>query len=424
MAFYIYVNFLYIIPVIKNMKTIVLFLDAFRYNDMNENNCPYIYKLAKCGAYGPLKTLAGYHVEYSILSGYFPLKHNVWIWYYYDKGASCFKWIKPLKPMLVYLDGTLLRSFTRNFISYATMLIRYFQGKTRLLKANEIPIEKMDNFNISVDKFYTDKNSLNVPTLFDILRENKVRYMASEYPWIATNDCMKLAFFKRGDESNFKILNKNIEKYELLYCHVWNLDSLQHKYGTKSSESLMHIKKIDGFVKDLVESSKKNDNDLNVVIFSDHGMTNVIGTINAFNVLKDYEADYFIGSTTLQIWLNDLSKKNEIKQKFLKLNCLVYDEKNIGKIKIPYNRSFAGDMLVAARPGYQFYPDYFRKDANARAMHGYTTKNRDLDGIFIINGNAVKNKHIKHASLVDIMPTILKLIGIKNNDEYDGKAKI
>lgn len=406
------------------MKTIVLFLDAFRYKDMNKNNCPYIYELAKCGAYGPLKTLAGYHVEYSMLSGYYPLKHNVWIWYYYDKGVSCFKWIKPLKPLLIYLDGTLLRSLTRNFISYTTMLIRYFQGKTRLLRANEIPIEKLDKFNISVDKFYTDRNSLNVPTLFDVLRENKVKYIASEYPWIATNGCMKISFFKKNDESNFKLLKKNIEKYELLYCHVWNLDSLQHKYGVESRESLIHIKKIDGCVKDLVEASKEIDRDLNIVIFSDHGMTDVIGTINAVEVLKNYEANYFIGSTTAQIWLNDLYKKNEIKQKFLKLNCIVYDEKNIENIKIPYNRSFVGDMLVAARPGYQFYPDFFRKDANARAMHGYTTKNKDLDGIFIINGSNVKNDHIKNASLVDIMPTILKLIGIKKYDEYDGKARI
>ena len=74
---------------------------------------------------GGIKTLAGYHVEYSMLSGYYPLKHNVWTWYYYDTKNSCFKWIKPLKPLFKLLDRTFLRSPIRAFISYSTMFFRY-----------------------------------------------------------------------------------------------------------------------------------------------------------------------------------------------------------------------------------------------------------------------------------------------------------
>src|SRR3989344_6541715 len=130
------------------MKTIVLFLDAFRHEDLNEGNCPYLHKLACSGTSGRLSTLAGYHVEYSMLSGYYPLKHNVWIWYYYDEKNSCFRWIRPFRPMFKMLDNTALRNLSRGFISYATMFSRYVNGKTRLLKANEIPIEKLDKFNI------------------------------------------------------------------------------------------------------------------------------------------------------------------------------------------------------------------------------------------------------------------------------------
>ena len=407
------------------MKTIILFLDAFRYDDLTKENCPYIYELAKNGASGRLHTLAGYHVEYSMLSGYYPLTHNIWCWYYYDGGNSCFKWIKPLKSLFKAIDKTPLRNISRAFISYATMLFRYAKGKTRLLKVNEIPIEKLSNFNISVDKFYTDKNSLNVPTLFDILRKNNKRFFALEYPWKTTNEKMKLAFFEKSDEANFMVLkNKINENHDVLYCHIWNLDSLQHKYGIKSKEVFEHIKLIDNNVKDLVETAKARYGNVNVVIFSDHGMTPVKETINALEIIKDYDADYFLGSTMVQIWLKDKEKKTEIKQRFLKLNCQVYDESNIKEVKIPFRREFTGDLLIAARPGYQFYPDFFRKDKKASAMHGYITKNRDLDGIFIVKGENVKKREIKEASLVDITPTILKLIGIGSDDKYDGKAII
>lgn len=406
------------------MVTIALFLDALRYDDLNKENCPYLYELAVNGTSGRLHTLAGYHIEYSMLSGYYPLEHNVWIWYYYDPKNSCFKWINPIKPLLKILDRSFLRNMSRNFIGYSTMLSRYINGKTRFLKLNEIPIDKLSYFNISVDKFYTDVNALNVPTLFDTLRDNNKKYFAMEYPWIATKDGMKIAFFKADDNSNFKLLERELKKgYDLLYCHVWNLDSLQHKYGIRSKEALGHLKKIDDNVKSLVENAKKTD-DVNVIIFSDHGMTEVIGTINPLDILNEYNAEYFLGSTMVQIWLKDISKKDEVRQRFLKLNCLVYDEYNIEELKIPYKREFVGDLLVAAKPGYQFYPDFFRKDHNAKAMHGYTMKNKDLDGIFIINGKNIKKNALNDASLVDIVPTILKVMSIKIKEKYDGKARI
>ncbi len=407
------------------MKTIILFLDAFRYDDLTKENCPHIYKLAKTGTSGRLHTLAGYHVEYSMLSGYYPLTHNIWCWYYYDPRNSCFNWIRPLKFLFNALDKTIFRNLSRNFISYATMLFRVLNGKTRLLKANEIPIEKLGNFNISVDKFYTDKNSLNVPTLFDTLRENRKKFFALEYPWKTSNKKMKLAFFEKTDQANFSMLKKKInEDYDVLYCHIWNLDSLQHKHGIRSKEVLSHIKLIDNNVGGLVRAAKEKYGDVNVVIFSDHGMTPVKETINALGIIKDYDANYFLGSTMTQIWLKNNGDKEEIKQRFLKLNCLVYDESSIKKVKIPYRRYFVGDLLIAVKPGQQFYPDFFRKDKNAAAMHGYITKNKDLDGIFIVNGENIKKRELKEASLVDITPTILKLMGIKKGGKYDGKARI
>ena len=81
-------------------------------------------------------------------------------------------------------------------------------------------------------------------------------------------------------------------------------------------------------------------------------------------------------------------------------------------------------MLIAAKPGCQFYPDFFRKDKNALAMHGYAVKNRDLDGIFIVNGPNIKKGVMTGASLVDIVPTILKIISVKSSEKYDGKARV
>ena len=81
-------------------KTLILFLDALSFSDLKKENCPFIYDLTKKGGYGNLTTIpAGYHIEYSMLSGCLPLKHNVWAWYYYNPQGS-FSKIKYVKPIL------------------------------------------------------------------------------------------------------------------------------------------------------------------------------------------------------------------------------------------------------------------------------------------------------------------------------------
>lgn len=396
-------------------KTIILFIDAFRYDDLTKKNCPFLYKLSKGGAYGRLHTLPGYHVEYSMMSGKSPKKHNVWIWYYLDKENSCFKWIRPFKKLFIKLDHTSLRNLSRNFISYTTMLFRLIQGNTRFIKVNEIPIEVLDNFNISVDKTYVDKHSLPVPTLFDILRDKKIKFAALEYPWYADNKTLQIIYDKRDVVCLDKV-STMLEYSDIVFTHIWELDSIQHKYGIKTKESLAHIKLLDNSIKELFELSQDRYGKVDIVIFSDHGMTPIDKRIHIQSLLKHYDADYFIGSTMAQVWFKDRLDKEHMRDQLTSdikmLNCLAYNKSNINKLDIPYRRAFVGDLLIAAKPGSQFYPDFFRKDANAKAMHGYTTKNKDLDGIFIINTSNIKKRVFRDAKLVDILPTILKEVNL------------
>ncbi len=408
------------------MKMLVLFLDAFRHDLISEEHTPFLWNLAHEGTFANLNTLAGYHVEYSILAGALPTKHNVWTWYGLDPKHSSYAWTRNFRWFFSKLDKTFLSTPTRAFISYMTMLGRYSTGKTRLMKINQIPLHKLYKFNTTVDKSYIDHRSLPVPTFLDVLRTSGKKYLAYDYPIKSTHQRTTLHTSHGDDIQELENLRRSLrDHYDLRFAHVWNLDSIQHKYGTDSKETRTHLRKLDQAIKKLVTAARTKE-PTTVLLFADHGMSYVDKDIDALAVLKPYgnKIEYFIGSTLVNFWTNDEHVKKEVRQKFEALNCYVYDEHNIEEIKIPYTRNIVGDLMIAVKPGYQFYPDYFRKDSHVKAMHGYTHKVPDQDGIFILHGEGVPAKKIKNAQLVDIAPTILKILDLPIPNTVDGIPRV
>ncbi|VVB82635.1 Type I phosphodiesterase / nucleotide pyrophosphatase [uncultured archaeon] len=404
------------------MKTLILFIDAFSFTDLKKENCPFMYQLAKDGAYGPLKTIpAGYHIEYSMVSGCLPLKHNVWAWYYMNPKGS-FSKIKYVRPFLNLLERLNLKKIERTFIDFYINFVRLLEGKTRFLKSNKIPLDILQKFDISVDKMHFEHNPLPVPTMFDIFRQENIKYVGMEFPIISDNK--KTGFyFTKGDFKELKIAEKKLKIYDIVYLHIWSLDALEHKYGLHSKEALNYLGEVDKHIQEIVKRNK----DLRVVIFSDHGGVNVTKTKNILPIIEKYDCDYFLGSTSAQVWFKnpDAKKKAELKEILKKEGYIIYDETNIEKeLFIPYKREFVGDLMADVKPGEQIYPDFFRDTAKVESMHGYSEKVPELSGVFIMNNFGIKNKQIEGMKLYDIAPTVLSGMKIKTPKIWDGKAKV
>jgi len=402
------------------MKTLMLFIDAFSFSDLKKENCPFIYKLAKEGVYGPLKTIpAGYHIEYSMVSGCLPLKHNVWAWYYMNPNGS-FSKIKYVKPLLNLFEKLNMKKTERTFIDFYVNFIRLLEGKTRFLKSNKIPIDILKKFEISVDKMHFEHNPLPVPTMFDIFREKGIKYVGMEFPIISDNKRTGF-YFTKGDFKELKKAEGKLKKYDIVYLHIWSLDALEHKYGLHSKEALDYLKNVDEQVREIVERNK----DMRIIIFSDHGGVNVTKTKDILPIIKKYDCDYFLGSTSAQIWLKNPAEKEKLEEELRKEKYLIYDEKNIAKeLFIPYKREFVGDVMVYVKPREQIYPDFFRDTARVKSMHGYSEKVPELSGVFIMNKFGIKNKEIRGMRLYDIAPTILSAMKIEIPKIWDGEARV
>lgn len=410
------------------VKTLMLFLDAVKFDYLNEQDTPFLYGLAKEGISANLNTLPGYHIEYSIMSGCYPDVHNVWTWFYLNPENSSFKWIKNWNFLFNNIDKTPLRKQLRSFITYYTSLRRYMNGKTRMLSINKLPLDKAHLFDLAVDKNFCDKNPISVPTLFDVLRKHERKYFCSEWPIVGTNEKTRVLISGGSDEGKFSLLAKTIDKdYDFRFTHVWELDSKIHRFGIDHEEIIAHLRYLDGKVEEIVTALREKE-PTDVVIFSDHGMVPITKTVNIINEFKSLglsDDDYIIlpDSTMARVWLNNSSLKKKIVNHLEGLKCgKVYDENNIKELHIPYNRPFVGDFLFAADPGVQISPNFFQGHETANAMHGYVKHAPDLDGIFIVNGPQINPATLKDVQLVDICPSTLRLMGITPPSTCDGKV--
>lgn len=407
------------------MKTLILFLDSLRFLDVNQQNTPFFDQICQRSAFGPLTPLFGYHTEYSIISGCYPAKHNIWTWFHYAPNSS-FGWIRPFLPTFRIIDKTFFSSYLRKFISLVTCLLRYLGGKTRIIPIYKIPLNEAVKFEYTVDKNHTDFDSLPLPNLFDILQRNKIAFWASDWPFITDNNGIRLSFFTNNEAAKLKAAAKALLKKEAVYLHVWELDYVQHKFGIESPEVKQHLSFLDKQIEKIVASFGGLDN-LNLVIFSDHGMAKVINKVDILPVLRPYlsKIDFFPDSTMARIWLKDQSIKDRLKEDLAALRCgRIYDRENAENLKINYSRSHSGDLLFALDIGLQLSPNFFQGHQLAKAMHGYVDHGPDLEGVLIVSSPKIQPKKVESANLVDVVPTILDLLDIKTNINFDGKSAL
>ncbi len=135
------------------------------------------------------------------------------------------------------------------------------------------------------------------------------------------------------------------------YKHIGlDLDKTAHKYGTKSIETIMRIRKIDDWLK-----TQNFD-----VVMSDHGMMDIKETIT----LPETEI-CFIDSTMARYW--DGSPK-------LPLN----------KGRIIKSDSKYGETVFLVDPGILILPNYWQGKNPVKAMHGYDPRHPDMKAFYLI----------------------------------------
>src|SRR3989344_671374 len=351
-----------------------IFIDAL--NPKYLKYMPFLSEMAKKNLHGGLEVPLGYtSIIASFMTGMHPEKHGIF---------DLFKLAE--KPKLQIQN------------KYLLSMKNLLQNKRFFYSPLQIPQAKARFFEASMSKAWTQKNCLPCPTLFDILEKNRKSFALIDWPNYFRNRKAAI-FFSESSDKVISLIKKS-KDFDFIFAHFLDLEAA-HSCGTNSRQIIAIAKNLDKKVSQIANLHE------NVLFFSDHSMDNIkkefdiISKINELNLKFGKDLIYLVGSTTVEFWF----RNNTAKIKVIKLLKTIKGGKivNVKKFKLPKTSG----LLFLANLGTAFHPNFFSKK-RFRAMHGWNPKQQKT--AYILKNRKKGGK--RDARIIDMMPTILKLIGL------------
>ena len=367
-----------------NKNVILVLLDAFRGDYINENDTPNIFKLSQKSEYiSFLKPSFGFCERTEILTGKSSEETGYFTAIAYDPEKSPYKEYKNSLIFFSALEGIFRLRILKKIIR--RIFWEIFKNKEATFYPFNIPFNDLSNLALTedgVNNFIENSND-------SIYKKAKGVYKD------ATTD---MSSPLKGDDKyrlNLVLDNLNNADFQFYPIYISRMDSVGHQYGPNSDMTRSSLKCIDKLIIDFINAAQEIDEDCVIVLCGDHGMTEVVDKINLEKSLLKIRKDnnslanfkYFLDSTIARFWFDenqDLNAKTLSKiidNQFNKFGKSVLFE-NFENNGIPKSRKY-GDLVFICNPGIIISPDFFNLKSDIRGMHGYKTFEESTYGFCI-----------------------------------------
>ncbi len=277
----------------------------------------------------------------------------------------------------------------------------------------QMPIPWLPFFDI-VDKYGPEEKQKGYRSLFDLLREKKMKWLECSWPL----SCL----LPRHDDAAITahVIHQLEAKHSFAFVHLMDLDGLGHAFGPESTEVQKGIQNADELTECLVERCKELDPNCEIIIFGDHGMLTVVRTMDLWTELnqlpfrfgEDYV--YFLDSTMARFWFLNQQARAPI-EKWLASVPLgkILNEEDKKQFSIDGCDPRNGELIFLVEPHIVIHPNFFQRAGSApRGMHGYDPRVKDNEGVLICHGPKTKSHAFLGAvDAVQLYPLILDRLG-------------
>lgn len=260
--------------------------------------------------------------------------------------------------------------------------------------------------------------------LFWVGSEAPVQGIQSTY-WYPFNDNMPIDRRLKTVEDWLNLPEER--RPHLITFYLSDVDHAGHRHGPDANETRMAVKRVDSIMQALNEIVDKSGLPVNFVFVSDHGMT-AVDTANPIRIPSAIDTSKFIIAsmgTMVDIHAKD---KKDIRPLYKTLRKEQKGYTTYLKNKLPrkyfygrkddyFNR--VGDIILI--------PDHPYVITNRKPIignHGYPAELKDMHGIFIAWGPAIKQGvNLKSFQNVSVYPLITEILQLNYNHKIDGKLK-
>lgn len=218
------------------------------------------------------------------------------------------------------------------------------------------------------------------------------------------------------------------DRPQLINAYYSLVDNAGHKFGTESPELRNAVLEMDRNIGILRNAINQLDLPVNMIIVSDHGMTNTnfetpiyyedfIQLENVNHIYRDALMMIYSTDSTEIDRMYDTLKTNE------NTRYNTYMKNNIPTEYHFQKNDRIGDILLVANP-----PNIFslRSKVNGKGTHGYDPKHREMHGVFYAIGPNIKeSSKVNSFENIHIYPMISDLLNISHDTlGIDGDYKI
>uniref|UniRef100_A0A8C5H6E7 glycerophosphocholine cholinephosphodiesterase n=1 Tax=Gouania willdenowi TaxID=441366 RepID=A0A8C5H6E7_GOUWI len=206
------------------------------------------------------------------------------------------------------------------------------------------------------------------------------------------------------------------------------IDKEGHKYGPDSPQVRQALRQLDAVMQSLNKEETNMDNQLNIIMFSDHGMTNISWMerliemdkyINMSDIVKMMDQ-----GPVVSVW----PKANKYKEVYAALsqvaNMKVYATKDIPERFHYKGGKFVSPLTLVADPGWFITENkaklpYWKNTSSGEASalyngwHGYDNEFEDMRGFFLAKGPDFKqNERAAPIGAVDVYNLMCWTLGV------------
>lgn len=314
------------------------------------------------------RTVLGYScaAQPTILTGMMPSEHGHW-------GMFCRSGNSELAPLsrMRFLPTTVTshRRFRRRLLLWH----RRKSGFTGYYNFYRIPFELFSTFDIveKKDIFAPAAFGPGVPSILDHLVSEGIPFRS--WSWKSGLDA---SLAELADE-----LRDGRTRFFLLYTP--HIDGFLHDNVDDAPAVARELTMVEAKIAAVVEKAKETYSQVDVLVYSDHGMVRTAGTFDLMGHMRDLELtpgrDYtvFYDSTMARFWFSHDGARAEVVDALSTLECgSILTDDDLRSENVFFEDQRFGELVFLMDPGVLLVPSHMGASA-PRGMHGFTPEHPD-----------------------------------------------
>ena len=396
---------------------VFVYVDALPFDSISYESTPFIKKLVDEGHNYVLQNIMGYSfgIQSAMMSGKLPSVTKQWMPYVYASSSNL-RSLRALAPLARRANVDVSESRFLRTIRYGVTSRLFLRNGA---KVSSIPWSVADRFYV-YPYYYMNE----LPSFIELEKE------------LSTTVGSRLLYF--GPSLHRKGATDYAVKYirglivepnsafsrTLLFIYVDVLDHRGHGYGVGSRIWDGALTKVDRDLRNMHEALEEKVGSFTFSLFSDHGMCNVERTIDILKPLRIMglnwkDSTIFVDATIVNIWIEKQTSRRSLLKTLESVGqgrFIILDKEEdadtLREVGVPLDGRCYGDLIIQARPGYMFFPNYYSDIKSFKGVHGYFPNESCQASFLNMNRNAEKDLSVRPTHVKDIRRLLLSLAAV------------